>query len=58
MGPNMTPGIKSADHKEIKGGFSFTVESELDAYKAAFMFRRYREVVIMNLKKWTVKVTK
>ena len=58
MGPNMIPGIKTADHKDTNNGFSFTVESELDAYKAAFMFRRYPEVKVLKLKKWTLEVTK
>lgn len=41
------------------GGFSFTVETELLAYKAAYIYRYSKEVVVKyapNVQKWLVSI--
>lgn len=56
--------IKTSNFLDYPGnhdhaGFSFTVESELDAYKAAYEYRYCRRVEVKfagGVKKWQVSV--
>lgn len=51
-------GIKTDNFQKYHNGFSFTTETELDAYKAAYRYQRLRVVVreAPNINGWLVQV--
>ena len=52
-------GIKTNNFAKFHDGFSFTVESELDAYKAAYEYRACKRVKVTyapNVGEWLVQV--
>jgi hypothetical protein len=52
-------GMKISNFADYGDGFSFTVETELEAYKAAYKYQGVKKVVVKfapNVNAWLVQV--
>ena len=57
--PFKLKGIKTSDFMKYFDGFSFTVKTELDAYKAAYKYQGCKSVSVKeatNIGAWLVQV--
>ena len=52
-------GVKISNLNDYSDGFSFTVETELEAYKAAYKYKHAKNCVVSeapNISAWAVQV--